>query len=131
MASEAQIDDAPLTTSKRDEAVDAAKAAIPEAKGDTLVGRSVTINRPSHELYNYWRHFGNLATFMENIVRIDVLDRDRSHWVVKAPAGRPSNGMRALPTTRTGAPSAGPRRIPKSPIRAASNSGTRAHAAPS
>ncbi len=88
MTSDADVDDAPLTTSKRDDAAEIAKRDIPAAQGDELVGRSVTINRPTHELYAYWRDFGNLATFMENIERIDVLDRGRSHWVVKAPGGR-------------------------------------------
>jgi uncharacterized membrane protein len=82
-------DDAPLAASKRDDAaVDAATAALVEDKGDTLVGRSVTINRPRAELFAYWRDFANLATFMENVERVDVLDGKRSHWVVKAPAGR-------------------------------------------
>jgi uncharacterized membrane protein len=88
MTSEVELDDAPLTTSKRGEAVEEAKQQIPDAQGNVLVGRSVTINRPSHELYVYWRDFGNLATFMENIERIDMLDRERSHWVVKAPGGK-------------------------------------------
>ena len=87
MTSETELDDAPLVTSKRGDAVVAAKQQIPDAQGNVLVGRSVTINRPSHELYAYWRDFGNLATFMENIERIDVLDSERSHWVVKAPGG--------------------------------------------
>ncbi|MBY0519721.1 MAG: SRPBCC family protein [Sphingomonas sp.] len=56
--------------------------------GGTLVGRSVTINRPAAELFAFWRDFANLATFMENVVRIDVIDPNRSHWVVKAPAGK-------------------------------------------
>ena len=88
MADHVEIDDAPPTTSKRDDAFDRARDTIVDAQGDTVVGRSVTINRPASELYGYWRDFGNLATFMENIERIDVLDRERSHWVVKAPAGR-------------------------------------------
>ena len=87
MTSETELDDAPLATSKRGDAVEAARQQIPNAQGNVLVGRSVTINRPSHELYAYWRDFGNLATFMENIERIDVLDSERSHWVVKAPGG--------------------------------------------
>jgi uncharacterized membrane protein len=87
MTSDVEVDDAPPTTSKRDDAVEVAKQQIPAAQGDVLVGRSVTINRPTHELYAYWRDFTNLATFMENIERIDVIDRDLSHWVVKAPGG--------------------------------------------
>jgi uncharacterized membrane protein len=82
-------DDAPLATSKHvSAAVDTATDGLIEPRGDTLVGRAVTINRPRAELYAYWRDFANLATFMENVERIDVLDEKRSHWVVKAPAGK-------------------------------------------
>lgn len=82
-------DDAPLAASKHQSyAVDAATDSLVEGKGDTLVGRAVTINRPRAELYAYFRDFANLPSFMDNVERIDVLDNKRSHWVVKAPAGR-------------------------------------------
>ncbi|MGK6317926.1 SRPBCC family protein [Sphingomonas sp. DT-204] len=88
-ATDHPADDAPLAASKRRAAaVDAATEALIEPKGDTLVGRAVTINRPLPELFAYWRDFANLATFMENVERIDVLDSRRSHWVVKAPGGK-------------------------------------------
>ena len=80
--------DAPITASKRSDAVDQATASLVDAKGDQLVGRAVTINRPRDELFAYWRDFANLPSFMDNVERIDVLDGKRSHWVVKAPAGR-------------------------------------------
>ena len=85
---ERQHDDAPLTTSKDGDAAEQAKASMMEDRGDTLFAKTVTINRPVSELFAYWRDFGNLATFMENVERVDVLDQQRSHWVVKAPAGR-------------------------------------------
>ena len=95
MADNAQTsstDDAPLASSKRGDAVDEATNALIEkpAQGDadTLVGRAVTINKPLGEVFAYFRDFANLATFMENVERIDVLDDKRSHWKVKAPAGR-------------------------------------------
>ena len=50
--------------------------------------QAVTINAPREALYRFWRSFANLPRFMENIERIDVIDERRSHWVVKAPAGR-------------------------------------------
>lgn len=84
-----RTDDAPIATSKQSlAAVDVAAATLPDAQGDALTARAVTINRPTSELYAYWRDFTNLATFMDNIERIDVLDDARSHWVVKAPAGK-------------------------------------------
>ena len=56
-------------------------------ESEELVGRTVTINRPRHELYAFWRDFGNLARILENIESVTELDERRSHWVVRAPAG--------------------------------------------
>jgi uncharacterized membrane protein len=84
----AQKDDAPLTASKRSDAVDRATQELIEPKGNALTGRAVTINRPRAELFAYWRDFANLARFMDNVERVDVLDAKRSHWVIKAPGSR-------------------------------------------
>ena len=86
--SRAQESDAPLTAGvhQRDLAQDAA-----EERGwheAALVGRTVTINKPRPELYAFWRDFRNLARFLENIESVVISDDRRSHWVVKAPAGR-------------------------------------------
>jgi uncharacterized membrane protein len=81
-------DDAPPTTSKSRETRDAAVNAFPQVRGDTLIGRTVTINRPRAELYAYWRDFTRLPTFMNNVERVDILSPTRSHWVVKAPGGK-------------------------------------------
>lgn len=81
-------DDAPITTSKRSSKIANATENLLEAKGDSLVGRSVTINRPRAELYAYWRDFTRLPSFLDNIERVDVIDDLTSHWVVKAPGGK-------------------------------------------
>jgi uncharacterized membrane protein len=80
-------DDAPATTTKSRHH-DVATDRLIEDGGDHVVGRSVTINKPAAELYAYFRDFSKLSRFMENVVRVDVLDDTRSHWVVKAPAGK-------------------------------------------
>jgi len=54
---------------------------------DATAVRAVTIGKPREEVFAFFRDFKNLARFMENIERIDVLDDKRSHWVVEAPAG--------------------------------------------
>jgi uncharacterized membrane protein len=72
-----------LTNGQRSEA--ASDDAAYEA--DELVGRTVTINRSRHELYAFWRDFGNLPRILENIESVTELDERRSHWVVRAPAG--------------------------------------------
>jgi uncharacterized membrane protein len=56
--------------------------------GDAMTGAAITIGKPREEVFAFFRDMSNLARFMENIERIDVLDARRSHWVVKAPAGR-------------------------------------------
>lgn len=81
-------DDAPLTTSKSNHLGDSAGAQLVEPKGNALIGRTVTINRPRLELFAFWRNFANLVRFMDNVDRIDILDDYNSHWVVKAPGGK-------------------------------------------
>lgn len=52
-----------------------------------LAARTVTINRPARELYDFWRDFTNFPQFMDNIRSVEKLDEKRSHWVIEAPAG--------------------------------------------
>ena len=78
-------DDAPLTAA-RDAETEVAEAG--HDGEDSLVGRTVTIARPRSEIYAFWRDFSNLASVMENIERIDIVDDRRSHWLVKGPAGK-------------------------------------------
>ncbi len=78
--SDIHMDEAPAATRR---GADGEDAAMPV--GSDVTARSVTINRPRQALYEFYRNFANLPQFMENIVRIDVRDALRSHWVVKAP----------------------------------------------
>lgn len=82
------LDDAPLAVAKDS---DQRSSAAVDAGGDgdeSVVIRTVTINRPREELYAYWRDFANLPTFMDNVQRIEIISPERSHWVVRAPAGK-------------------------------------------
>jgi uncharacterized membrane protein len=67
---------------------DARKRKADRESGDAMAVRAVTIGKPRDQVFAFFRDFNNLARFMENIERIDVVDDTRSHWVVKAPAGR-------------------------------------------
>ena len=78
------IADAPATAA-RDGDARAAEAGRDESKVTAAV---VTIKRPPQELYDFWRDFANLAPIMENVDTIEVQDRQRSTWTVKAPGGR-------------------------------------------
>jgi uncharacterized membrane protein len=51
------------------------------------VKRSITINKPAEELYQFWRNVENLPSFMEHLE--SVTQRDGvSHWVVQGPLHR-------------------------------------------
>jgi uncharacterized membrane protein len=79
-----QQDDAPASTARDTNK----QQQLADGDNDTIVGRTVTINRPRAEVYAFWRDFSNLAGVMENVERIDTIDRQRSHWVVKGPGGK-------------------------------------------
>jgi len=51
--------------------------------------RAYTIMRPRHELYAFWRNFENLPQFMEHLESVTVTSDGRSHWVTRAPIGKP------------------------------------------
>lgn len=84
----AQQSDAPLTAAVHQKDVGKAVAQERGWHEAALVGRTITINRPRAELYAFWRDFRNLALFMENVESVTPGDDRRSHWVVKAPAGK-------------------------------------------
>lgn len=54
---------------------------------DTLVSRTITVNRSRQELYDFWRDFTNLPRIMDNIRSVEKLDERRSRWTIEAPAG--------------------------------------------
>jgi uncharacterized membrane protein len=56
--------------------------------GGVNVEEVVLIDRPADELYEYWRNFERLPSFMTHLVSVQRLDSCRSHWVATAPAGR-------------------------------------------
>ena len=59
--------------------------ASPE--GAIRVRKGITINAPVDEVYNLWSNFENFQRFMNNIESIRDTGDNRSHWVVKGPAG--------------------------------------------
>jgi uncharacterized membrane protein len=63
------------------------RAATVNARRAVKVSRTVTIDKPRHELYAFWRDFTNLPRFMEHLVSVTVDTAGRSHWIAKGPAG--------------------------------------------
>ncbi len=68
-----------------DDAGDRAHGDASDWRESTVVGRSVTIAKPRQELYAYWRDFKNLASFMENVDEVAVVDGRKSRWTIRAP----------------------------------------------
>lgn len=54
--------------------------------GYAVTGRSVTIDRPRQEIYEFWSEFKNLAHFMENVESVHAAG-DISIWTISAPLG--------------------------------------------
>ena len=66
------------------------RSAKQQRFGDyAVVGRTVTIDRSRDELYRYWRDFGNLARFMENVKEVTPIDATKGQfrWLIPGPAG--------------------------------------------
>ncbi|HYD46652.1 MAG TPA: SRPBCC family protein [Phenylobacterium sp.] len=85
---DASKSDAPLTSTvhQRDLAKEAAEER--DWSDAAVVGRTITVNAPREEVYAFWRDFRNFPSFMENIESVTPGDGQRSHWVLKAPAGK-------------------------------------------
>lgn len=56
--------------------------------GPVHVAQSVSINHSPEVLYRFWRDLKNLPRFMKHIESVRETSNHRSHWVVKAPAGK-------------------------------------------
>jgi uncharacterized membrane protein len=51
------------------------------------VERSFTINRPVSDVYEYFRNFENLPTFMHHLRAVHITGERTSHWIAQAPFG--------------------------------------------
>jgi uncharacterized membrane protein len=62
---------------------------------DALPGRqpvrvrsAVTVNKPPAQVYRRWRNLEELPRYLYHLTEVRVVDRNRSHWVARAPAGK-------------------------------------------
>lgn len=53
-----------------------------------LIKHVTVIDRPSHELYNFWRNVENSPRFMTNIKAVIKTGEKTSHWVSEGPFGK-------------------------------------------
>jgi uncharacterized membrane protein len=67
---------------------DAPDHVLREPPESTLIGRTVTINKPRREIYDRWRDFARFPEFMDNVERVITQSDGSSEWTIKAPAGQ-------------------------------------------
>lgn len=48
---------------------------------------SFKIDKPRNEVYDFWRQLDNLPLFMNHLESVEVIDKQRSRWVLKLPTG--------------------------------------------
>jgi len=62
-------------------------AATVNARKSIKVERTIMIEKPSREIYDFWRNFSNLPKVLDHLESVTDLGGGRSHWVAKGPAG--------------------------------------------
>jgi len=88
-ATQHEYDDAPATVSKHGSETERA-GDLAGLQGDTVIGRTATINRPRGELFAFWRDFSNLPQFMQEIDVVEPIDNGRSRWTIASSDGEPT-----------------------------------------
>lgn len=63
----------------------AGKRKLPDTVKNINIKTLVTVNKPRHEVYAFWRKLSNLPLFMSHLKTVEVLDDQRSHWEAKVP----------------------------------------------
>ena len=51
------------------------------------IDEAIVVNAPPQRVYDVWRNLDNLPRLLSHVERAEVLDRTRSRWTVKGPAG--------------------------------------------
>src|SRR5689334_16026576 len=51
--------------------------------------KSILIDRPASELYDFWHDFENLPAISDMLESVEVLDVTRSRWTIAAPGDIP------------------------------------------
>lgn len=67
------------------------KAPTPElaAEPSGYTRRSITVNRPIAEVFDFWHDVSNLPRFMAHVDTIEPLGGGRSRWTGREPGGQP------------------------------------------
>ncbi len=47
----------------------------------------ITVSKPRHEVYGFWRRLENLPTVMKHLEKVTIIDEHTSEWTARLPAG--------------------------------------------
>ncbi len=53
------------------------------------IDEAIVVDAPAQRVYGVWRNLENLPRLLSHVERVEILDRTRSRWIVKGPAGAP------------------------------------------
>jgi uncharacterized membrane protein len=51
------------------------------------IDESIVVDAPPRRVYDVWRNLQNLPRLLSHVDRVEVLDRTRSRWTLRGPAG--------------------------------------------
>ena len=60
---------------------------IESPTGDILGEAGITVDVPVAVAFKFWRHFENLAEFMQHVSKVEAVGVDRYTWTVDGPLG--------------------------------------------
>lgn len=63
------------------------KKSLPDPVKNINIRTSVTVNKPRHEVYAFWRRLENLPSFMKHLESVEAHDSHRSSWKARIPGG--------------------------------------------
>lgn len=69
---------------------------------EVRVDQTITVNRPAHEAYQFWRNFENLPRFMQHLISVENTGGRQSRWRAKGPAGSTVEWPAELSEERSG-----------------------------
>lgn len=65
----------------------AGKEHYPDPVKNINIRTSITVNKPRHEVYAFWRQLENLPKFMKHLQSVETQDEKRSNWKAEIPGG--------------------------------------------
>ena len=86
-----EIDEAPQNVRQLERATNDRRQLMPRTSfqqhDENRIEETVTIQRPVHTVYEFYRDFKNLPTFLGDVMNIEQSDPLTSRWTIQGPLG--------------------------------------------